>query len=108
MFLTMMVIGVVGLAVMVVLGGPRHPPPSKLVPAAAGHGGRRTIPPPRLVFSVLALYGAFGIALLQGDHVSVAWAAVLAIGPALLVERILIRPLWILLFRFRAGARRST
>jgi hypothetical protein len=56
------------------------------------------------VFSLLALYGAFGNALVHAAHLTSASAALVALGPALLVEGILIRPVWNLLFRFRAEA----
>jgi riboflavin transporter FmnP len=59
------------------------------------------------VFSVFALYGAFGNALVHAAHLSVASAAVIAIVPALLVEWVLIRPVWNLMFRFRADASSS-
>jgi len=81
--------------------------PSKLVLATATHGRYRFIPSPRAVFSLLALYGAFGNALVHAAHVSTGWSALIAIGPALLVERILIRPVWNLLFRFQAVASSS-
>jgi hypothetical protein len=56
------------------------------------------------VFSLLALYGAFGNALCHAAHVTSGSAALMALGPALLVEGVLIRPVWNLLFRFRAEA----
>ena len=74
------------------------------LPALATPTRRRFIPSPRAVFSVLALYGAFGNALVHAAHLSSGSAALLALGPALLVEGILIRPVWNLLFRFRAEA----
>jgi hypothetical protein len=155
-FLTMMVIGLVGLVMMAVpaLGGHRHLPPmhghgsgyghahhaahvaaparggaplsgagsihghatttststsatsapNQMVLASAAHGGRRFIPSPRAVFSLLALYGASGNALVHAAHLPFGRAALLAIGPALLVEQLLIRPVWNLLFRFQADA----
>jgi hypothetical protein len=72
--------------------------------ATASHLGRRFIPSPRAVCSVLALYGAFGNALVHAAHLGRGSAALLAIGPALLVEWVLIRPVWNLMFRFRAEA----
>jgi hypothetical protein len=53
---------------------------------------------------VLALYGAFGNALVHAAHLTSGSAALIAIGPALLVEGVLIRPVWSLLLRFRAEA----
>jgi hypothetical protein len=75
-----------------------------LASAPATHVGRRFLPSPRTVFSVLALYGAFGNALVHAAHFRPSVAALLAIGPALLVEWLLIRPVWNLMFRFQADA----
>ena len=58
------------------------------------------VPSPRAICSVLALYGAFGNALVHAGHLRVVTAALLAAVPALLVERFLVRPVWNLLFRF--------
>jgi hypothetical protein len=144
LFLTMMVIGLVGLVMMALpaLGG-HHLPPSHghgLGPvgahgaglgAAASHAHpteipapglvphpstsilsiptatnalRRVIPSPRAAFSLFALYGASGNALVHAGHLSRHTAALLAIGPALLVEWFLVRPVWNLMFRFKAEA----
>jgi hypothetical protein len=73
------------------------------VPSAT-HAIRRIIPSPRAVFSVFALYGASGNALIHAAHLSRHNAALLAIGPALLIEWFLIRPVWNLMFRFKADA----
>jgi hypothetical protein len=78
------------------------PGAGRIVLATAASGGRRLIPSPRAVFSLFALYGAFGNALVHAAHLRVGMAALLAIVPAFLVERLLIRPVWNLLFRFRA------
>lgn len=59
------------------------------------------IPEPRLIFSFLALYGAFGNALVGLSLASVWFAALVALLPALLVERYLLAPLWKLAFRFQ-------
>jgi len=140
-FLTVMVIGLVGLVMMALpalgghhlshtgMHGPANGPGPGFGHPAGGHsvgghgpGGavvrahgaalpalgtptrRRFIPSPRAVFSVLALYGAFGNALVHAAHLTSGSAALLALAPALLVEGILIRPVWNLLFRFRAEA----
>ena len=58
------------------------------------------VPSPRAVCSVLALYGAFGNALVRAGHVRFGVAAIVAVIPALLVERFVVRPVWNLLFRF--------
>jgi hypothetical protein len=81
--------------------------PGKIVLATATGGGRRFIPSPRALFSMFALYGAFGNALVHAGHLTGGTAALIAIGPAFLVERFLIRPVWNLLFRFQAQASSS-
>jgi hypothetical protein len=63
----------------------------------------RFVPSPRLIFSLLALYGAFGNALERAAHISPVAAALVAIVPALAVERFLVTPLWNLVFRFEAA-----
>jgi hypothetical protein len=133
-FLTLMVIGLVGLVMMAVpaLGGHRHLPPihghghGAGVGHASGHGagighhgaqthelarggsmigsGLRFIPSPRAVFSVFALYGAFGNALVHAAHLPRVAAALIAVVPAFLTEWFLIRPIWNLLFRFQGEA----
>jgi hypothetical protein len=96
--------------------GHAAPPPSHAGTHAghagghAAHGGHAVhagkslahlIPEPRLIFSFLALYGAFGNALV-GLSLAPVWLAVLvALLPALLVERYLLQPLWSLAFRFQ-------
>ncbi len=62
----------------------------------------RALPSPRLVFSLLALYGAFGNALVHAAHLRPVGAALAAVLPTLLVERLLVTPLWNLAFRFQA------
>ncbi len=120
MFLTVMVVGLVGLVTMAVpaLGGHRHlghirthgpvraPGSSLAQPAGQTHApapreGLRFLPSPRALFSVAAFYGAFGNALVRAAHLATARAAVIAIVPALLMEWLLIRPIWNLLFRFQ-------
>ncbi len=61
----------------------------------------RFIPSPRTICSLLALYGAFGNALLHAAHLRFGVAAVAALAPALLVESLLVRPVWNLVFRFQ-------
>ncbi|HXN46783.1 MAG TPA: hypothetical protein VN893_09115 [Bryobacteraceae bacterium] len=61
----------------------------------------RFLPSPRLVFSLLALYGAFGNALVHAGHLRPLVAALVAILPVLLVERLAVTPLWNLAFRFQ-------
>jgi hypothetical protein len=62
----------------------------------------RFLPSPRLVFSLLALYGACGNALVHAGHFRPVVAALLAVLPALIVERFAVTPLWNLAFRFQA------
>jgi hypothetical protein len=128
MFLTLMVIGLAGLAVMALpaLTGAAHGH------GASSHGGHahfgaralglakgrsgpsgaadealfaltslRFLLSPRVVFSVLALYGAFGNALVRALHLQHTLAALVAIVPTVLVERFAVAPLWNLAFRFQ-------
>lgn len=142
MFLTLIVVGLVGLGMMAVpaLFGAGHGPghAGHLPPAAPGHAqlhvhahvdagsahgqalatpaskldnlmvataartGRSFIPSPRALFSLCALYGGSGNALVHAAHLSGRTAALIAILPAVVVERFLIRPAWNLIFRFQA------
>jgi hypothetical protein len=61
----------------------------------------RFVPSPRAICSVLALYGAFGNALIHAAHLRFGVAALVAAAPALLVEYLVVRPVWNLLFRFQ-------
>lgn len=61
----------------------------------------RFVPSPRAVCSVLALYGAFGNALVHAGHLGFTAAALGAAVPALMVEYFIVRPVWNLLFRFQ-------
>jgi hypothetical protein len=115
MFLTLMVVGLTGLFLMAFPAFGRH---HAARGAHLGHGASRLLvrggragaaasalgwlPSPRAVCSVLALYGAFGNALVHAGHRSVGVAAIVAAVPALLVERFLVRPVWNLLFRFES------
>ncbi len=120
MFLILLVVGLVGLGLMAVpafgghhhgfgVRGHAHAPggapgqPAGLVRGGAPTAGlaQRFLPSPRGVFSVLALYGAFGNALIRAAHLHRGSAAVLAIAPALIIEWALVRPLWNLLYRFQ-------
>lgn len=143
MFLTIMVVGLVGLLVMALpafshhgggahslghgghaghvahgalqAGPAAHPlsahapghaaaTPSALAPAHSqlpAASPLRFLPSPRLVFSLLAIYGAFANALLHAAHLSTLWAAVVALPPAAAVERFVVTPVWRLLFRFQ-------
>src|SRR4051794_16968254 len=83
-----------------------HQGQSFLASAAAAHSSRRFIPSLRAVFSVFALYGAIGNALVHAAKLPSSAAALVAIVPALLVEWWLIRPVWNLMFRFKADASR--
>jgi hypothetical protein len=105
LFLTLMVVGLVGLVMMAVpaLGGHRHLFHVRTHGHAARHG-LRFLPSPRALFSVSALYGAFGNALVRAAHLTTTRAALIALVPALLTEWLLIRPIWNLLFRFQGQA----
>lgn len=140
MFLTLMVIGLVGLLVMALPAFSRHAgvgrlghathgalhaghglhgvhgalqakaavgaaPSGAMVSAAArATGVTRFLPSPRLVFSVLALYGAFGNALVRAAHLTTWVAALVAVLPAAALERYAVTPLWRLVFRFDGHA----
>lgn len=60
----------------------------------------RLIPSPRVIFSMLALIGAFGYAF-DSLHLATWLSGLLALIPASLVERFMITPLWNFLFRFQ-------
>jgi hypothetical protein len=69
---------------------------------ARGHPGAFwLIPSPRAIFSLMTLFGAFGYALVGAGHLSPMVAGLLAVIPALLIERFAVTPLWNLLFRFQ-------
>lgn len=72
-----------------------------VAPSAAPAGMTRFIPSPRTIFTLLALYGAFGNALAKAAHLPVIVAALVAVLPALAIERFAVTPLWNLLFRFQ-------
>jgi hypothetical protein len=85
-------------------GAAAQPNPSQeLLPAAVGArtGIVRWVPSPRAVFTVLALYGAFANLLVDAFHLAAVLAALIAVFPTLLVERLAVRPLWNLVFRFQ-------
>ena len=67
------------------------------LPADAAGGLFRMIPSPRMIFSLLALYGAFGYAL--QPHIGAWLAACLALPPAALIEKFLVTPLWNMMFK---------
>jgi hypothetical protein len=56
---------------------------------------------PRAIFSVIALYGAAGNALVRAGHLAPSLAALVAVVPAVLVERLVVAPLWNLMFRYQ-------
>ena len=129
MFLTLMVIGLAGLVVMALPAltglahghGAAHPHGAHAPFAARTLGllrGKRGQPDPgggatfastclrfllspRTIFSLLALYGAFGNALVHAGHLRSTVAALVAVLPTLLVERLAVSPLWNLAFRFQ-------
>jgi hypothetical protein len=80
-------------------------------PHAAGHGRvadslglqyLRLLPSPRMIFSLLALYGASGNVLAHVEPHHPFAVALMALVPALVVERLALTPLWNLAFRFQA------
>jgi hypothetical protein len=85
-------------------GGARGVAAQLLIPADPAQQSRwRFVPSPRAVFSVLALYGAFGNAAVHAFHLAPGLAALVAALPAVFVEWALVRPLWRMLFRFQAS-----
>jgi hypothetical protein len=124
MFLTLMVVGLAGLVAMALPALGRHSAVGHGTSHGVLHAGAtvgklaqvrsastalvaskstaltRFLPSPRLVFSVLALYGAFGGVFIAA-HLSLAWAALAAILPTAVVERFAVTPLWRLLFRYQ-------
>jgi hypothetical protein len=54
----------------------------------------RLIPSPRVIFSLITAYGAFGYALVEAAHVSPALVTWAAIVPALLLQRFALEPMW--------------
>ncbi len=66
-----------------------------------GLGGLlKWIPSPRSIFSFMTLIGAFGLLFEQSVHLSGPISAMLAIIPALLIERFALTPLWKSLMKF--------
>ena len=128
-FLTLIVIGLTGLAMMAIPGLNRHGH------AGAGHtgfhvghghagfGGHHAshtvqtnaaksgqavntgaawhIPSPRAMFSFIALYGASGYLLANVVHVEPRIVMAIAVIPAFLLENLVFTPFWNLLFRFQ-------
>ena len=114
-----MVVGLAGLGVMALPALGRH--------GAVGHGAHalhaghanagklvvhshttaitRFVPSPRLVLSLLALFGAFANVFVAAQFAM--WsAALLAIVPAALVERFALAPIWRSLFKLELQASR--
>src|SRR5579871_6264311 len=84
--------------------GATHAPGVHVAGTDAGHIGAGLfwrLPSPRVIFSLMTLFGAFGYALVGAAHVAPLPAGLLAVIPALLVERFAVTPLWNLLFRFQ-------
>lgn len=69
--------------------------------ASSADSWLRFVPSPRVIFSLLALVGAFGNALAELGHLPEWAAALVALLPAVAVERLMVNPIWNLLFRFQ-------
>lgn len=78
-----------------------HNPGGKSEAVANAAGAARFIPTPRIVFSIIAAYGAFGYAGVAAFHLAPALVAILALVPAVLMERLALTPLWNLLLGFQ-------
>lgn len=134
LFLTLMVVGLIGMVMMALPGLMHHGHGGDLTHGAhdlhadlsagahGGHGGHgapasghghslssgiqdgfqwtRLIPSPRVIFTLMTLYGAFGYGLVGSAHLTPAWAGLIAAIPALLLERFAVNPLWKQLMRF--------
>lgn len=57
---------------------------------------------PRALFSLAAVYGAIGNVLVRAAHLTLPFAALGAVLPALAIERWVVSPLWSLMFRYQA------
>ncbi len=62
--------------------------------AASSASNLRFVPSPRMIFSLMALYGAFGNALHGSLHFSPLVAGLIAVVPAVLLEKFAVQPLW--------------
>lgn len=58
------------------------------------------LPSPRVIFSTLALYGAFGYMFVAAHLLPIIPAYFAALIPALLIEKFALTPLWNLMFQF--------
>jgi hypothetical protein len=129
-FLIVMIIGIIGLVLMAIPGLNHHGQSGHIsahgtthavghtsthtIPGRAGAvhaecgakevsgvtGLLRWIPSPRVVFSLMSMYGGFGVALVDGAHLSKTLAALLAIVPAALIEKFAVAPFWDMLMTF--------
>lgn len=72
--------------------------------AAAGNASALTrfIPSPRMIFSLMAAYGAFGYLLVETLHMASLLAYWVAVVPAVLLERFVLTPFWNLLLGFQS------
>jgi hypothetical protein len=61
----------------------------------------RLIPSPRVIFSLITAYGAFGYALVGAAHLSPALVAWVALVPALLLQRFALEPMWQAMLQFQ-------
>lgn len=115
-FVAFMVVGIAGLLAIALPGVARHGHAAQGGHAHAAHStghanaGRsssgakvaaanlpwwlQVLASPRVIFTLFALYGAFGNAFVGAAKLPMAISAVAAIVPAALVERLLVRPLW--------------
>lgn len=61
----------------------------------------RLLPSPRAVFSVLAVFGVSGYVLTETLRLPMLLAALIALVPAVVIERLVLTPFWNFLFRFQ-------
>lgn len=86
------------------VGSHAHASPSGSHAISGSHGARglgQFIPEPRLILSLMALYGAFGNVFERALHFPFWLAALAAVLPALLLEWGVVGPLWRLALGFQ-------
>ena len=75
--------------------------PLRVAGANGANSLSRFVPSPRIVFSIMAAYGAFGYALLTSTALPIIFIYALALIPAVLLERLMLTPLWNFLLGFQ-------
>lgn len=126
-FLTLMIVGLVGLGLMAVPGMGRHGHAAHAPAHTGGHagvhagghahimkegvqqndpGGASTVMPtlsPLVIFTILTCFGAYGYGAMVLLHLPLILAGLLAALPTLITERYLFRPMWGFLMSFEGN-----